>query len=1386
VEMSTGFLSDYEEAIIRGNLSLEPHDNPLVNGDGSLEVAGTIYTDTILQFNTQGILVGDVKINSDSMFVPFSQASIGWTAGALLVHGGITIQNTTECTSPSSGGGLTVFGGASIVKGLCMGSHIHMHGNLVRDLALLPLLPGDAASKDYVDYVAGNVSGNFTTGQVIIAQTVGTAIRGFDSFTFDGSSLILGPGTNLFINSTLANSLVTLGGATIGGMLSMSENRITNVADPINGHDAVNLDFLQNYVTDSLEDCAIIGDDDILYERSLTLLQTITPEYVPLLEFSGDDLNFFECYIFTQTITESFSLHILRGFFNGTWTMFVQYPGQGTNDVLYNIETIGTLGKITYTNQSSSPVYIRYRKFFELQTTDPGYEVFSATTSGTFTDITGLIYDQNTKKAFKLIVVSSTSGYILNGVYNISTGLWSINTSTFGNISSIQFTIVPSTGQIQYRNSGANDTLSYKELINLNNTALVTLTNSTFTPIDTTLQVHNGNQYKTFTYYLYAYTNTKSSFFTIYGVFYSGTLIWSIHSTYVGNLTDLHFSVVTSGDTAILYYTNDSLEDAYVSNFTEFPPIYRNPICVNKGGTGTTDFLPYALVRGNGQRHLIATDEIIFYDNRLILNNLASIWLTNISSSLLSYGSGEFQGDFSVGRTLDVNGNNIINVATPINGTDAVNKDYITDTLDNYLTYLTQFTSGQVLVGGSDGTLVTGYSNFTFNTTGILSVPKVTDLITPTNALDATNKTYVDSLVTTSVTTSRDELTQFTNGQVLIGGSNGNVINGYSNLTFHTSGTLNVPTISTGNITITNSLDMTGNIIINVTSPSNNTDVTNKLYVDSLVTTSVTTIRDELTQFTNGQILVGGSDGNVINGYSNFTFNTSGILNVSTISTGNVSVTGILDVNNTNIVNVLEPVNGKDAVNKDYLTMWFECGFYGTNDDSEFETTKILQYSLSPIDIPGLIFTEHAFYTFIYTRTVLSGKSAFYTIKGFKNSSNIWTINTEYTGDPFGELTFSITPSGQIQYINNDPSQILWLKYRMFYKNDAVLTNIPITMVPITLKVYPNVTNYAFKTNITSNGNNTIIYAYRKSVTWYYDALHFGVSGPAFTVYSSGINAELQYTSTNADSLYIKDIVNIESTSMLIQSIPYTQFENQAFNPIDTKSFYMIIYTSNSTKAGLVEIKGLYSETSNWRLNKRYIGDKLLEFKMTSNNLEYATLDPEDTEIGWSISIAPLNTPLCVTKGGTGAREFIPTALLLGNGTLPVYSTSKLTFDNNSLRITGNILVNDIDITPFRTEVSLGNNIIIPTGIPEVTLTEKGYTLKIIVTLTDDTGDIDEMFELKVVKLNSGGWLVDDTSVGGTTGVNFTIDPGSGVLEYTSGNTPNWVSTSARITRYTL
>jgi hypothetical protein len=189
---------------------------------------------------------------------------------------------------------------------------------------------------------------------------------------------------------------------------------------------------------------------------------------------------------------------------------------------------------------------------------------------------------------------------------------------------------------------------------------------------------------------------------------------------------------------------------------------------------------------------------------------------------------------------------------------------------------------------------------------------------------------------------------------------------------------------------------------------------------------------------------------------------------------------------------------------------------------------------------------------------------------------------------------------------------------------------------------------------------------------------------------------------------------------------------------------------------------------------------------MTSNNLEYATLDPEDTEIGWSISIAPLNTPLCVTKGGTGAREFIPTALLLGNGTLPVYSTSKLTFDNNSLRITGNILVNNIDITPFRTEVSLGNNIIIPTGIPEVTLTEKGYTLKIIVTLTDDTGDIDEMFELKVVKLNSGGWLVDDTSVGGTTGVNFTIDPGSGVLEYTSGNTPNWVSTSARITRYTL
>ena len=1303
--MSTGFNNDYEQAIIRGNLSIEPSCNPLVEGDGSVEVAGSLYVDCIKEYtHTGGVCIGDLHVYSDHVLVPFSYPSLGFTSGSLLLNGGITIRNTTPCQGVSAGGALTVYGGASIVKGLCMGGNIDMNNNSIFNLELVPTSANHAASKWYVDEFSGLAHGNFTTGQVIIAESTGTSIHGFDTFIFDGTNLVLGTDTTFSIQSTLANSFTTLGGGSFGGILDMTDNRITNVADCVEDTDAVNLRCLEHY----LSDCEIDDDNTLVYERSLTLETTAIPVDIPELEFSGDTVNFFECYIYTQSLTKGFSMHILRGFFNGVlWTMTVQYPGQG-NFINYQIRTDGTSGIITYINPLDIPVYIKYRKYFEINTSDTGYEVFTANTTTSFLNIGGLVYDFNSVKGFKLVIVSDTAGFVLTGVY--SSSIWSLSTFQFGVYSDIKFTIVPGTGQIQYKNTSSSETLSYKDLVTVTDTPTLLFNNSTFTPTDTGITGYNSTSYRTFTQYLYLTTPSGSSFYTIYGVFYAGPGIWSIHSQFSGAPNYVNFSIVTNGAIGTLHYTNTGVEDAQVAYSTvEFPPIYKEPICVLNGGTGVTDLLPYALLRGNGQNPVATSDQIIYYDNQLVLDYTSGILLNNQGVSFTSLGGGIFQGSLFVGETLDVNGKNIINVATPILGTDAVNRDYIDS--------LTGFTQGQVLVGASGGDFITSYPSFTFNTDGTLGVP------------------------------------------------------------YTSTGTLNV----SGNANILGGLDVNGTNIINVATPILGTDAVNKDYI----TEALGSFGNELTQFTQGQILVGGGNGDIINGYPELTFNTGGVLNII----AETNINGILDMSCNNIINVLEPVNGKDAVNKDYLALWFECGFYGTVYDNEFEKTHILETTSIPLDIPGLVYTSRAFYCFIYIRNVHQETSAFYTIKAYYSFTLVdWVTNVEYTGDAFTPtIKFSVSPSGQVQYINNQASESIWIKYRMFYDNDSALTSITPVGTPVTLDTFYNNSVYGVKTNITNTDDNTIIYMYRNGTQWISQSVYFGIHpSQVYSINSTGTSGELQYTSTTFDSLYKKEVSMISSVVTLPDTLVYTQLLTFEFDPDNGKTFYLFVYTSNTSKAGLLEIHGVYNNSTGWRLNKRYIGDKLLNIRINGYILEYNTIDTETFDIGYHLSIPPSFASLCVTKGGTGTNEHAPGAVLLGNGIEAIIGTGDFVYYNNKLNVSGSICVNNIDITPSPGEeyrvASILNNQPIPVDVPGIEFSEslvKGVFLLIMTTITSTSlAPLNEMFEIKAIN-QEPGWFVDSSSVGDTSGIVFSIN--SGKLQYTSTSIQDWSSSQLRL-----
>lgn len=254
--MEAGFGQNLEGFLIKGNLSLAPAQIPILQGDGSLEGSGTLYFDVIKEYNNNyGVTLQDVVFQNESIYIPYTSPSTNLTSACIVLEGGISIKHTQNSTSKTSGGGLTVAGGASIGKTLNVGGLLDVNGNHIVNVAW-PSLGTDGVNKDYVDSVAGKVSGNFTIGQVIIADSNGDAIRGYDFFTLSETQLTLDK-PFVITNSTNAGnlssgSLVVIGGASfgndvnIGGTLDLNGNVIENVGYPINNTDVATKQYVDD------------------------------------------------------------------------------------------------------------------------------------------------------------------------------------------------------------------------------------------------------------------------------------------------------------------------------------------------------------------------------------------------------------------------------------------------------------------------------------------------------------------------------------------------------------------------------------------------------------------------------------------------------------------------------------------------------------------------------------------------------------------------------------------------------------------------------------------------------------------------------------------------------------------------------------------------------------------------------------------------------------------------------------------------------------------------------------------------------------------------------------------------------------------------------------
>lgn len=551
--------------------------------------------------------------------------------------------------------------------------------------------------------------------------------------------------------------------------------------------------------------------------------------------------------------------------------------------------------------------------------------------------------------------------------------------------------------------------------------------------------------------------------------------------------------------------------------------------------------------------------------------------------------------------------------------------------------------------------------------------------------------------------------------------------------------------------------------------------------------------------------------------------------NENSINTlGGISVQNTINMNNNRIINLEDPIDDKDAVNKRFLDSYVSSNIFTDN------LIKLENNVITPSPVNFIIEPDkNAFIIYIYVHKDHEICSM-YILKGLLNNSQLY-VNQTFIGanlDINFSLETDINNNYILYYTNPNPTNSYYIRINFINEiynlpqdnqvNYSLSNNINIfTSIPVSQLVYTSNDYLALKFIIyiidSSTTNHTMInlLTLNNDSSWIYSVNNIGsIKNVNFKINKFVDDIYLQYKNLNSTGNFIAKI-----NTLSIKTIdPFYILNSNTLSPTiitplisfdkSQHSYIMIVYLEvlNEMRYSLVEIEGLLCN-ENWILNTKFIGDKLdVIFTIENDVLYYVNPNNNNVKMYYNINIPEIFDILPVKRGGTGNNYFSPNKILFGNGIDPIKTSSELMFHNNQLILgdNSNILlqntsnntltsfggatfktmyINSCEITPnpndFISEQTFiaSHNILIPVDITNFvfnTLT-RCFTGVVSVCIITSISEFVEIIDLKCYK-KSNVWYLNTSSVGDTTNIILSIT-NTGQIQYTLPHFSNWIST---------